>query len=227
MNDKEKMKWYELDYVDALRLGYERYKQEETTFIRTTAMIPQTMRIEIEQIGTRWNYTQRYIIFQLVYHGHAKLQHNSNDIIKEIEQRKSTMGHPKIGRVRDFLYDMHTTINGLKNPKQRAIFTTGAISSSLAKMANVLGIERASLIRLCMYYSIITLEDAAPEILTVAKQEIRKFEEYIEETEILYDGLILAETKWATMCIKAEVTDYPVENCAIAEPRKIYKKEGT
>ena len=195
MNENEQKKqWYTLDYVDALRLGYEQYKKKEASFLRTTVMIPQTMRIEIEQIGTRWNYSQRFIIFQLVYLGHAKLQHDNRDAIKKLQSQKSDMKHPKIGRIRDFLYDMRTVIDELSKPKQRTVLMTEPTSASLGAMGETLGVERASLIRLCMYYSLITLEDAASEIVLVAKREIQKAQKYITESQAIYEGFRYAES---------------------------------
>ena len=89
--DEEKAKWHEKDYIDALCDGYARYQSDEEKLIRTTAMIPLTMRIEIEHIGARWNYSQRYIIFQLIFLGHAKFQHKYDAVIKEIKGRKDAI----------------------------------------------------------------------------------------------------------------------------------------
>ena len=225
---EEREKWHEKDYIDALCTGYTRYQSDEEKLIRTTAMIPLTMRIEIERIGAHWNYSQRYIIFQLVYLGHAKFEHKYDAIINEIKRRKNAMGHPKIKRVKQFLFNMRTRVNGLEDPKQRAIVMDKRITASLATMAEALSVEYASLIRLSMYYSIITLEDVAPEVIAVATHEIQKFQTYIEETDVLYEGLILVEAKWAEreQELKAEVKEYPIKNCTIAEERKVYKKEG-
>ena len=191
---EQKKQWHTLDYVDALRLGYEQYKKKEASFLRTTVMMPQTMRIEIEQIGAHWNYSQRFIIFQLVYHGHAKLQHINQDIIKNLKLQKSAMKHPKIGRIRDFLYDTCTVIDEMSKPKQRTVLMTEPISASLGAMGETLGVERASLIRLCMYYSIATLEDASSEILLVAKREIQKTQKHISESQAIYEGFAYAES---------------------------------
>lgn len=189
--------WYELSYEEAVFAGFEDYKKGEEKLKRTTIMMPQTMRIEVEQLKAVWDYPQRYLIYQLVYHGHSILEHRYKSEIQSIKKLRDALGHPKIGRICDFIYDMRTTINGLSKPKQREIRVPPKILSSLIDMSSAIGVEQSSLMRLCSYYSIITYPSLSLEIQRTAIKEIAKFGRYVEESEVLYEGFKLAEDKMA------------------------------
>lgn len=194
---KGKLKrWWELDYEQAMEQGHEQYKTEEKELKRTTMMMPITMRIEVELLKGRWNYSQKYLSFQLVHHGHAILQHKHKTAIAELRALKSRMGHPRIGRVKNWLYTMRTTVNGLKDPSQRAIFMPKYMVESLSDIASTLSTEQSSLIRLCMYYSFVTCNGLSHEILTVAHEEISKFEQYLLETNAIFYGFEVAEQRY-------------------------------
>ena len=192
---EERRAWYELSYEEAIFAGYEEYKKAEEKLRRTTIMMPQTMRIEIEQLKAVWDYPQRYLIYQLVYHGHSILEHHYKREIRAITKLRDALGHPKIGRICDFIYDMRTTINGLSKPKQREVRVTPKILSSLIEMSSALGIEQSSLMRLCAYYSIVTYPDLSLKIQETGSKEIAKFGRYVEESEVLYEGFKLAEDR--------------------------------
>jgi len=192
---EERRPWYELSYEEAVFAGFEQYKKAEEKLKRTTIMMPQTMRIEIEQLKAVWDYPQRYLIYQLVYHGHSILEHQYKREIRAIKTLRDALGHPKIGRICDFIYDMRTTINGLSKPKQREIRVTAKILASLVEMSSALGIEQSSLMRLCAYYSIVTYPNLSLNIQEIALKEIAKFGRYVEESEVLYEGFKLAEDK--------------------------------
>jgi hypothetical protein len=194
---EEKRAWYKLSYEEAIFAGYEEYKKAEEKLKRTTIMMPQTMRIEIEQLKAVWDYPQRYLIYQLVYHGHSILEYHYKREIRAIKKLRDAMGHPKIGRICDFIYDMRTTINGLSKPKQREVRVSSKILSSFSEMSSALGIEQSSLMRLCAYYSIVTYPDLSREIRDMALKEIVKFGRYVEESEVLYEGFKVAEEKMA------------------------------
>ena len=192
-------RWWELDYEQAINQGYEKFKVDEKELKRTTMMMPITMRIEVELLKGRWNYSQRYLIYQLVHHGHEILQHKHKTVITELSALKNKMGHPRIGRVKNWLYTMRTTVNGLKDPAQRAVFMPNYIIISLSDIASTLSTEQSSLIRLCMYYSFVTCESLSPNILTVAHSEIAKFEQYLLETDAIFCGFDVAEQRYTDL----------------------------
>jgi hypothetical protein len=196
-----KRQWYTLSYEDAIFAGYEHYKKVEEKLKRTTIMMPQTIRIEIGLLRSKWDYSQRYLIYQLIYHGHSILEHLHIKDIREIESIRVSMGQPKIQRIRDFLYNMSTTVNGLDYPKQREVRVIPKIQASLGTISDALNIEQSSLMRLCAYYSFVSYPDLSFEILEIAQKEIAKFNRYVEETAVLYEGFIVAEEN---MAIKRE-----------------------
>lgn len=198
--EEEKQKrraWYELSYEEAIFAGYEHYKKLGDTLKRTNIMMPQTLRIELEQLRSKWDYPQRYLIYQLVYHGHSIVEHTYMAQIRKIRKLRDSMGQPKIQRIKDFIYDMRTIVNGLATPKPREVRATPAVLSSFSEMESSLSIEQSSLMRLCIYYSILTYPDVTLEIREVAQNEIKKFARYVEESEVLYESFKLAEDKIA------------------------------
>ena len=193
-----KRQWYKLSYEEAILAGYEYYRKAEGKLLRTTIMMPQTMRIEIELLRSKWDYPQRYLIYQLVYHGHSILEHLHSQDIREILSIRNSMGHPKIQRIKDFIYNMRTSVNGLEHPRQREVRAMPKILASFGTISDSLSIEQSSLMRVCAYYSIITYPDLSTEILRTARKEIAKFNRYVEETAVLYEGFKVAEDKMAT-----------------------------
>ena len=189
--------WHELSYEEAVFAGFEHYKKLGDTLKRTNIMMPQTLRIELEQLKSKWDYPQRYLIYQLVYHGHSIVEHTYMRQIRKIRKLRDSMGQPKIQRIKDFIYDMRTIVNGLATPKPREVRATPAILSSFGEMESSLSIEQSSLMRLCIYYSILTYSDVTLEIQEVAQNEIKKFARYVGESEVLYKGFKLAEDEIA------------------------------
>ena len=194
---EEKRPWYNLSYEEAVLAGYEYYHKSEGKLKRTTIMMPQTMRIELELLRTKWNHPQRYLIYQLVYHGHSILEHLHIKDIHEIISIRNSMGQPKIQRIKDFIYNMRTTINGLDYPRQREVRVMPAILSSFGEISSALSIEQSSLMRLCAYYSIVSYPKLSSEIFEIAQKEIAKFKRYVEETAVLYEGFKVAEENMA------------------------------
>lgn len=194
---EEKRQWYKLSYEEAILAGYERYKKAEEKLRRTTIMMPQTMRIEIGLLRSKWDYSQRYLTYQLVYHGHSILEHLHIKDIHEITLIRTSIGQPRIQRIRDFIYNMRTTVNGLDYPKQREVRVMPRILASFSDISEALGIEQSSLMRLCAYYSIISYPDLSSEIQETAQKEIAKFNRYVEETAVLYEGFKVAEENMA------------------------------
>ena len=192
-----KRQWYKLSYEEALLAGYEYYQKVEGKLLRTIIMMPQTMRIEMGLLRSKWDYSQRYLIYQLVYHGHSILEHLHSQDIREIVSLRTSMGQPKIQRIKDFIYNMRTTVNGLASPKQREVRAMPAILSSFGDISDALSISQSSLMRVCAYYSIISYPDLSIEILETAQKEIAKFNRYVEETAVLYEGFKVAEDNMA------------------------------
>ena len=192
-----KRQWYKLSYEEALLAGYEYYQKVEGKLLRTIIMMPQTMRIEMGLLRSKWDYSQRYLIYQLVYHGHSILEHLHSQDIRGIVSLRTSMGQPKIQRIKDFIYNMRTTVNGLESPKQREVRAMPAILSSFGDISDALSISQSSLMRLCAYYSIISYPDLSIEILETAQKEIAKFNRYVEETAVLYEGFKVAEDNMA------------------------------
>ena len=166
----------------------------------------------------------------MLYHGHSILEHQYSEDIRKIHTIRYDLGIPKVGRVRDYVLDMKTALDKLEKPRSREIRMTESLMSSLRTMTSSLSIEQSSLIRLCLYFSLNTMPSVFGEVNNTATRLIQKFDKYIIETEAIYTGFALIERlvqEGEQEHTKAEIKAYPVQECAIAEKRRIWKKVGT
>ena len=193
---EKKRRWYELDFGEALFNGYEKFEKAEKTILRTSAMIPQMVRIAISNLKADWNnqYSQRYITYQLINHGHAILQHKHSKAIKKAGEMRMELKYPKIKRVRNFMYELKTTVDGMDTPARREVRIPKHVVESMGNIAEILSIEQSSLVRLFMYYSLATAK-VFVDMKEGAYREIGVFENYLEESEAIYEGLALAEKR--------------------------------
>ena len=192
-----KEKWHEYDMEEAIFRGAEGYKKGSEKFQRTSVMMPQIVRMGIESIQDGYNgLSQRYILYQLVEHGHSILQHNHWREIKEISNARKILAFPKVKDIRNFMHEIKTVIDGMEKLQRREVRMHGDTLSSLIEMARIVGIEQSSLIRLCMYYSMTTSKEVHPEMLEVAKKEVAIFKDHLKRRKVLYTGFVHIEGLW-------------------------------
>jgi hypothetical protein len=190
-------KWYEYSMEEAIFRGTEGYKKGSEKFQRTSVMMPQIVRIGIESIQDGYNgLSQRYILYQLVEHGHSILQHNHWHEIEEVGKARKSLAFPKVKDIRNFMHEIKTVIDGMEKLQRREVRMQGDTLSSLIEMSRIVGIEQSSLIRLCMYYSITTSKEIHPEMLEVAETEVAIFKDHLKRRKVLYIGFVHIEELW-------------------------------
>lgn len=193
-----KEKWYEYDMEEAIFRGAEGYKKGVSKLERTSVMMPQIVRIGIDSIQDGYEgLSQRYILHQMVEHGHSLLQHNHWQEIKEIANARKLLRFPKVKDIRNFMTEIKTVVDGMEKPQRREIRMKEETLASLGTMSKVLGIEQSSLIRLCLYYSMSTSEKIHPEMREVAHKEVAMFLNYLKRRKVMYKGFVHIEELWA------------------------------
>jgi hypothetical protein len=196
-----KEKWYEYGMEEAILRGAEGYTKGEEKFERTSVMMPQIVRMGIESIqGSYDGLSQRYILYQIVEHGHSILQNKHWKEIKEIGKARKALSFPKVKDIRNFMHEIKTVIDGLEKPQRREIRMRGETLSSIGEMSRIVGVERSSLIRLCMYYSMTTAKELHPEMRGIAEKEVAIFAEHLKRRKVMYKGFVHIEKLWEEDC---------------------------
>jgi hypothetical protein len=192
-----KEKWYEYDMEEAIFRGAEGYKNGIEKLTRTSVMMPQVVRMSIEVVQSGFNgLSQRYILYQMVGHGHSVLQHNHQREIKEVAKAREALAFPKMKDIRNFMYEIKATIDGMQTPQRREVRIQEGTLSSIIEMSRIVGIEQSSLIRLCMYYSMTTATKLHPEMREVAEKEVAIFKNHLKRRKVMYNGFVHIEKLW-------------------------------
>ena len=193
-----KQKWYEYSMEEAIYRGAEGYKKGISSLARTSVVMPQIVRIGMDSIQDGFDsLSQRYILHQMVEHGHSLLQHNHWKEIKEIAEARQLLRFPKVHDLRNFMSEIRAVVDGLKKPQRREIRMREETLSSLGVISKELSIEQSSLIRLCLYYSMSTAVELHPEMREVAVEEVAKFVDYLKRRKVIYQGFVHIEELWA------------------------------
>lgn len=189
--------WYKYTMEEAILRGALNYAQQKEKLARTTVTLPQITRIGIEYIQGKFRgLSQRYILFQMVEHGHSLLEHNHYSELEKIDTARKALAFPRVKEIRDFMYDLYTVPGSMVQPARREVWLRDVILSSLWQTSRIVGIPQSSLIRVCMYYSMTTAEELHPEMHTIAKSEIELFVEHLKRRIVLYKAFVYAEELW-------------------------------
>lgn len=202
-------RWYEHNFIDAMRFGYEWYRESETkrgehSNIGTTLMVPRLVLTTVNKVRREYpSFSIRYIFYQLIKHGFAMIENEYKDNVKRLDVLRAPLEFAEIAPIQNFLSDVHIVVNGLKDPRRQNIVTPMYVSNALTDWSRILSTDRASLMRLCMYYSVVTIEMSEIEVKVkpTAEREITAFREHITNLDALYQGFTLAES------IKAKVKE--------------------
>ena len=182
---------------DAIFRGAEGYKKGIEKLTRTSVMMPQVVRMGIEAVQSGFNgLSQRYILYQMVEHGHSILQHNHQREIKTISKAREALSFPKMKDIRNFMYEIKATIDGMQTPQRREVRIQEETLSSIIKISRIVGIEQSSLIRLCMYCSMTTSIKLHPEMREVAEKEVAIFKNHLKRRKVMYKGFVHIEKMW-------------------------------
>lgn len=182
---------------DAIFRGAEGYKKGIEKLTRTSVMMPQVVRMGIEAVQSGFNgLSQRYILYQMVEHGHSILQHNHQREIKVISKAREALSFPKMKDIRNFMYEIKATIDGMQTPQRREVRIQEGTLSSIIEISRIVGIEQSSLIRLCMYYSMTTATKLHPEMREAAEKEVGVFKNHLKRRKVMYKGFVHIEKMW-------------------------------
>lgn len=195
-------RWHEHNFIDAMRFGYEQYREDESKHgehgnTSTTLMVPRLILTTVNKIRRVYpSFSIRYIFYQMIKHGFAIIQNEYKDNVKKLDALRAPLEFAEIAPIQNFLSDVHIVVNGLKDPRRQNIVAPMYVSNALSDWSRILSTDRASLMRLCMYYSVTTID--MPEIETkvkpTAEKEVIMFREHITNLDALYQGFTLAES---------------------------------
>ena len=170
-------------------------EREET--IQTTIMLPQLVRMVLGDMkekypGLNWQELTRI----LIEHGFSMIEHRYGRIIKEIGEMRKELTYPQIRRVRNFLMDTKVNIDGVEKPARKGISIRKNLHSGINTVAEKLGIEFSSMIRLCIYHSLSTSSELPLEVLNESRKEIEKFKYDLLEAKITLMMFRWGENIW-------------------------------
>ena len=104
--------------------------------------------------------------------------------------------YPEIRRIRNFLMDTKVNIDGVEKPARKGISIRKGLHSGINTVAEKLGIEFSSMVRLCVYYSLATSSKLPSEVLNESEQQIEKFERDLLEIRAVLIGFKNDENIW-------------------------------
>lgn len=200
--DISEKRWHEHTFLDAMRFGYEKYRESESKHgthsnTGTTLMVPQLILTTVRKVRREYpSFSIRYILYQLIKHGFAIMQNEYNEDIKRLDAMRAPLELAELMILRTFLDKVHVVVNGLKDPNKQNIVVAMYVSNALADWSRVLCTEHASLMRLCMYYSVATIDmpEIISKVIPTAEEEIAAFREHVVDLDAIYQGFTLAES---------------------------------
>ena len=201
---KEKIRWFDLSMEEAMEQGAEEYEQKnkKEELKRISVHLPQILRMGVAGVQDSFDLSQRYILYRLIQHGFSILQTRYNGDIKEIETARKALRFPKVQDIRNFMYEITTTIDGGNLPgtkeriKRREVYLNPNIVNALSKTGETIGVERASLIRVCMYQSFATGKNINHELQKIAHKELNVFDMHMRRRKVMYKGFVVIEELW-------------------------------
>ena len=194
--------WYKYNFIDAMRFGYEKYRESESKHgthsnVGTTLMVPQLVLTTVGKVRREFpSFSIRYILYQLIKHGFSIMQNEYNTDIKRLDSMRAPLELAELVILRTFLSKVHVVVNGLKDPNKQNIVTAMYVSIALSDWSRILCTEHASLMRLCMYYSVATIDlpEIVSKVIPTAEKEIAAFRVHVADLDAIYQGFTLAES---------------------------------
>ncbi|MCK4526237.1 hypothetical protein KAW18_02600 [candidate division WOR-3 bacterium] len=163
----------------------------------TTIVLPQLMRIAIADLHQRhFKLSFMEVGRRIIEHGLFILQHKHYEAIEAIKDIKIKLRYPKVKRLRNYMTDSKTKIDGMEKPAKRSIGVRYELYAAIEGISSTLNIELSSFIRLCIYYSLSTSDELPSEVTLVAIKEIESFEYDIRENKVVLRGFEYSEKLW-------------------------------
>ena len=158
------------------------YKVLKDDLVATTITLPQVIRAALQRLEKIHDRSWRYASRRTAEHGLSILEHKHTATIKEIGPLRDALLFAKPKKIRNFLMDTKVDIDGLNKPQRKVIALRTELNAAIGKLAESLSIEKSSMIRLCMYYSLATSNELPNEVITAVVSETEEFEEELIET---------------------------------------------
>ena len=164
---------------------------------RTTMVLPQLMRLAIDDLHQRHpELSFMEVGRRIIEHGLSILQHKHYEAINDIKDMKAKLRYPKVKRLRNYMTDSKTKIDGMEKPAKRSIGVRNELYAAIEGISSTLNIELSSFMRLCIYYSLSTSEKLPSEVTLVAIKEKESFEYDIREIKVVLQGFEYSEKLW-------------------------------
>ncbi|MCD6144116.1 hypothetical protein, partial [Thermococcus sp.] len=172
-------------------------KSEREETIQTTIMLPQLVRMVIGDIKEKYpDLNWQELTRILIEHGFSIIEHRYGKVIREIGELKKELMYPEIRRIRNFLMDTKVNVDGIEKPARKGISIRKGLHSGINTVAEKLGIEFSSMIRLCIYHSLTTSSELPSEVLNESEQQIEKFKRDLLEIRSVLMGFKRDEDIW-------------------------------
>lgn len=197
-------KVYELG-IDEIVTNSNEEEIKEKDLQGTTVNFPQIIRLVLTDIKERhkklnWQRFSRRII----EHGFSIMEYEYGQTVEEIRQLKTKLRYAKRSRIRNYTMDTRVCVDGTNKMSRKSIKLRKTIFAAINDMAFTLGLETSSLIRLCVYHSLVTSRELPEEIIDVSKEEIESFVYDLEETKSILEDFGEGEEKWKDNIKKIE-----------------------
>ena len=170
---------------------------EKEEVLRTTLTLPQLIRIVItnmkeENLELNWQEMTRII----AEHGFSIMEHRYSKMLNDIGKLRGELKYPKIKRVRKFLHDTKINVDRVDDPGRKGINIRRKLHAGIITMADSLGVEFSSLIRLCIYHSLSTSCMLPEEVISESKYQIERFRYDLLETKVSLMMFKWGENVW-------------------------------
>ena len=142
---------------------------------KTTVTLPQLMRIALQDIRERHKLSWQEVSRRTIEHGFSLLEHKYIKVITEIYEKRRELRYPEVRKIRNYMVDAKVTIDGLEKVARKGVNVRSNIFGGISNMAEKLNLEVSSMLRLCIYYSLVTSDELPDEVIREAKKQIESF----------------------------------------------------
>jgi len=163
---------------------------------RTTVHLPQWLRLSLSELKELYNLSWAELTSRMIEYGFSIIQHKYSEQIAAIGEYRKKFRFAKIQVIRNFFTDFSVTVDGLDKPKNKPVTISKNIYSGIGEIGEKLGIDLSSMIRLCLYHSLIETNDIPAEMRSHARSEVDEFERTIVEREHVMEKLAEADDRW-------------------------------
>ena len=163
---------------------------------KTTVTLPQLMRIALQDIRERHKLSWQEVSRRTIEHGFSLLEHKYNKIIVEIYEKRRELRYPEVRKIRNYMVDAKVTIDGLEKVARKGVNVRSNIFGGISNMAEKLSLEVSSMLRLCIYYSLVTSDELPDEVINEAKKQIENFKFELLWTNVVLMGYVVSEKLW-------------------------------